>query len=93
MFCGCLCNTKVNKVHERALRVVYNDLESTFEELLIKDNSFTIHQQNLHTLAIQIYKWYNNLDNEVENLFTASLRNSKLLVPSIKSVLMGENSI
>ena len=94
MFCGRVYNKKINKVHERALRVVYNDFESTFEELLIKDNSCTIHQQNLHTLSIQIYKWFNNLDNEVENLFTVSPRNSeKLLVPSIRSVLMGENSI
>ena len=32
-------NDRINKIHERALRAVYNDYFSSFEELLIKDNS------------------------------------------------------
>ena len=38
---------KINRVHERALRCVYRDDISTFEELLRKDNSFTIHHRNI----------------------------------------------
>ena len=50
---------KINKLHECALRVVYNDYESSFDGLLQKDNSFNIHHQNIQSLAIQIYKWFN----------------------------------
>ena len=32
-------NTKINYIHERALRIAYQDRTSTFEELLITDNS------------------------------------------------------
>ena len=36
---------KINKLHERPVRVVYNDTVTSFEILLIKDKSFTIHHQ------------------------------------------------
>ena len=42
-------NQKINKLHERALRVVYKNSELTYEELLEIDKSFTIHEQNLQT--------------------------------------------
>ena len=35
-------NNKVNKLHERALRLVFNDRQSTFEELLNIDKSVII---------------------------------------------------
>ena len=38
---------KINKLHERALRIVYNDTVTSFEELLVKDKTFTIHHQNI----------------------------------------------
>ena len=43
-------NDLINKIHDRALRCVYNDSTSTFEELLIKDNSVSIHHRNLQVL-------------------------------------------
>ena len=49
-------NNKVNHIHERALRIVYNDFSTPFEELLAKDKSVTIHNQNLQQLAIEIFK-------------------------------------
>ena len=36
---------KVNHIHERALRIVYQDFQSSFSALLVKDNSFTIYQK------------------------------------------------
>ena len=44
-----------------ALRLVYSDYESTFEDLLKKDGSFTVHHYNIQTLAIELYKVYNNI--------------------------------
>ena len=40
-------NNRINKLHERALRLVYNDYKSTFEDLLTKDGSFTVHHYNI----------------------------------------------
>ena len=39
MFCQRSSNTWINHLNERALRIVYNDNESTFEDFLKKDNS------------------------------------------------------
>ena len=38
-------NHTVNKIHQCALRIVYNDHQSTSEELLETDNSFAIHEK------------------------------------------------
>ena len=43
MFCGKTANEEVNRVHKRALRVLLNDYDSTFEELLHRNEEITIH--------------------------------------------------
>ena len=55
-------NNRISHIHERALRIAYRDENSTFEELLIKDNSVCIHHKNLQSLMIEIYKTRNNLN-------------------------------
>ena len=47
-------NNKVNHIHDRALRIAY--YSSSFEDLVNKDKSVTIHQRNLQQLAIEIFK-------------------------------------
>ena len=63
MFCGRSSNNRINKLHERGLRVVYDDEYSSFEELLKKDNSVSIHHRNIHILAIELYKLANGLSS------------------------------
>ena len=61
---------KINNLHERALRVVYRDTKSSFQELLDKDKSFSIHERNVQKLAIEMYKVKNDLAPiPVQNLF------------------------
>ena len=61
MCCSRYMNNKINKLQERALRMVYNDQTSTFESLLEKDKSITVHHRNIHVLATEMYKAKNNL--------------------------------
>ena len=56
MFHSRTLNTRINTLHERALRIVYKDHYSSFEHLLKIDKSFTIHHRNLQKLATEMYK-------------------------------------
>ena len=65
MFHSRSLNNKVNRLHERCLRIIYNDNVSTFEELLSKDNSVSVHHNNIH--AIEMYKMANGISPEIMN--------------------------
>ena len=67
MFHSRALNNKINSIHERALRITYNDSKSTFEELLRKDNSVSIHHRNLQVLATEMYKIKNDMAPELLN--------------------------
>ena len=60
-------NNKINSLHERCLRIIYNDKVSRFEELLHKDNSVSIYHNNIHALAIEMYKVVNVVSPETMN--------------------------
>ena len=60
MFRSRQINHKIYKLHERALRIVYNDNFSSIE-LLSKDNSVTVHQRNLQIFATELHKILNRL--------------------------------
>ena len=48
-------NKKINRLHERCLRLVYNDESSRSEELLDKDSATSIHLRNIKMLSIEMY--------------------------------------
>ena len=54
-------DSRVNKLHERAVRVLYQDYASAFAELLEKDNSTTILKRNIQLLATELFKVRNGL--------------------------------
>ena len=60
-------NNKINYLHERALRIAYNDKVSTFQELLNQDKSVTIHIKNIQILATEIYKVKNGMAPAILN--------------------------
>ena len=61
MFHSRTLNNKINRLHERALRLAYKDSKATFEELLDMDKSVTIHHRNLQKLVTEIFKVKNKL--------------------------------
>ena len=65
MFHSRKANAKINHIHERALRIVYKDNNSSFEKLLRKEKSFCIHHRNIQSLAIKLFKVKNNLPNRI----------------------------
>lgn len=56
MFHNRTLNNRINKLQERPLRSVYEVITSSFDELLEKENTFTIHQRNIQKLTIEIYQ-------------------------------------
>ena len=49
-------NNKINRLHDRYLRLIYINKRSSFEDLLEKDNAVSIHHKNLRALAIKMFK-------------------------------------
>ena len=59
---------RINSIHKRALKLVYQDfLDFTFQELLAKDKSVSVHQKNLQLLATEIFKSKTGVSPELMN--------------------------
>ena len=71
MFHSKKLQSRLDRLHERALRVAYKDDHSCFEELLKKDDSFNLHDRNLQKLAVLMYQVKNKLcPPPVQEIFT-----------------------
>ena len=92
-------NQKINHIHERALRLVYNDYKSSFDQLLKNDKTISIHHRNIHYLAIEMYK----VKNDLSPIFMSEIFEQKsgrktrmendFARPNVNSVYKGENSL
>ena len=60
-------NNNINRIQERALRIVCNDYKSNLKEFLERDHSFTIHEGNMQYLAIEAYKVKNGISPVIMN--------------------------
>ena len=77
MFHSQTINYKINRLHERALRIVYSDYKLSFEGLLMKYNSFSIHEKNIQSSATEIYKFLNEQSPVfLNNVFHKNISNS-----------------
>ena len=65
MFHSRRLNNEINSIHKRALRITYQDHISTFQELLNKDNSVSIHHRNLQALATEMFKIHTSLSPDI----------------------------
>ena len=97
MFYSRNTDNKINLLHERALRLVYDDYELPFDKLLEKDSSFTIHHCNIETLCTELYKVYHKTAQTIfSDLFVRNNNTrakSDFIIPQINTVLKGSNSI
>ena len=81
----------------RALRLVYEDYSTSFEELLVKDKSVSIHHRNIQKVAIEMFNVKNDLcPTFISSLFcrtnTQTRYNAAFHSPSVNSVYNGELS-
>ena len=93
-------NNKIYHLHERCLRVIYNDKISSFKELLEKDGSVPIHNRNLQILATEMFKVYNNIAPPIfTEIFKKQNPNYQLRhtlhfsIPPVRSVYNGTESL
>ena len=77
-FHGREINGKINHIHERSLRVVYRDRNSSFKDLLTKDNSVGIYHRYIQSLAIELFKVKENLSNTMSDIFPTRVLNYNL---------------
>ena len=93
---------KRNRLHERYLRLIYNDKRSSFEDLLEKDNSVSIHHKNLEALAIEMFRAHTKTSPEImQEVFLVkkqgnyyNLQNqTDFVIPQVKSVKYSLESI
>ena len=100
MFSNRAMNARINKLQERSLRILYKDDESTFEELLVKDNSITVHDQNIKLLALEMFKVKNDIQPNVLGRFVTQYehnyntrQNTQFLREKVNSTTYGLESI
>ena len=94
-------NNKIKNLHESCLRIVYQDKQSSYERLLVKDGRASMHHRNIQALAIEMYKINNDLSTEIlSNIFTQRTHNhyslqipSDFQIPFVRTVYHGTESI
>ena len=100
LFCSKTANKDINRTNKRALRVLYGDYDSSFDQLLARNGSITVHQMNLQRLMTEIYKTMNHLNPSyiweffVKKDIPYNLRTKELCrLPSAQSYRYGLNSL
>ena len=63
MFHSRTLNNWINKIHERALKLVYQNNYLSFTDLLEQGNSASVHQGNLQVLVTKIFKLRKDRDH------------------------------
>ena len=98
-FCTNKNSKKLEKVQERALRFVYEDYNSSYEELLQKAKVPSLQIRRMRTMALETYKIINKLApvclHDLVHMKNSkySFRYSNILeIPQIKSTRYGKKS-
>ena len=91
-------NHRINRIHERGLRIVYEDYETSFDDLLKKDRSVRIHHRNVQLVAVVMFKVKNDLCPELMKCLFQLNPNPRagqqtFRIPNVSSVYMGKLSL
>ena len=100
-FCGKTNTSKMEKLQERALRFVFNDFTSSYDNMLEKAELTTLTLSRIKTLALEVYKAiHGHSPPYMNDMFTSrqeqthSLRNAhQLNIPCTRTVGFGSHSI
>ena len=100
MFVSKMAINEICKLHFRTLKVVYNEYDKSYEELLEMNKLVSIHQRHLQFLAIEVYKPLMHLNPGFmwayfsEKPLPYNLRNgNSLQLPHVKPYRFGMNSL
>ena len=98
MFCfSRRLNSRINHIHERALRIIYEDYVSSFKELLKRNDSVLIHHRNIQLVALEMFKVKNDLSPEIMKdifQFNTNPRCKKtFVIPKVNTEYMGKLSL
>lgn len=62
---------KLDKLNERAIRMIYNDTTSSYDELLYKNASLDIYKECINSLAVEMFRLTHDLSPiYIQNLFS-----------------------
>ena len=99
MFCRKTLYSKIEKIHHRTLKVIYQS-NDTYENLLLQSNTVSVHKRHLRFLMIEIYKSISQLNPQfMWSFFTHkdipyNLRKGPILgLPKTHSFYYGTNAI
>ena len=99
MFCGKKNANKAEKLQERALRFIYNDNITTYDDILKRCNLLSLSALRIRFLAIEVYKCYHSIGPEYLNELFARPDNSynfrdpyKLIQPKFNTMKFGYKS-
>ena len=98
-FCSQTNTEKLEKLQYRALRIVYNDYQASYDELLKRVNTTTLHLGRMQSIALETFKCLNGIAPEYirdlvkfkDNKYNFRYENM-LQVPTVRTSRYGKNS-
>ena len=66
---------KMNKIHERSLRLLLKNYKDDFQNLLRFSVDISIHQRCINSLLTEVYKYIHGLSHEIINEFFSTRAN------------------
>ena len=97
-FCNKEDSNRIEKIYERGIRLVYQDFDSSYSDLLIKANLPSLELKRQRTLAIEVYKALNDLSpSYICNLFNVSNtvtrgNDTNIFLPRVNKTFSGLHS-
>ena len=99
-FCSESNSKKLEKIQERALRFVYDDFKSTYEELLNRANIPCLHIKRIRTMAVETFRILNDMSppvlSDLVRIRDCSSYNFRyqnvLQVPQVRTTKYGKKS-